>query len=231
MITDMPSFLDTYLSEQSIFRSLNKSEQKQVASAAILRKYPQGDFITLHGDVWPFLFLVNSGEVKVLKESGENRSLIIELLQPGELFWGAGFFNTRATNPVAMQAASDCELYLWSHDQLKSFITRDGNVAWELIGILIDKMLRASDIMEELAFQPLTGRLANLLLQHYGDAEGSYVSRDLTLDEMAARIGSTREMVCKILYRFAANGTVEMRRTEFMISDRKKLSEIGRKTK
>jgi len=42
---------------------------------------------------------------------------------------------------------------------------------------------------------------------------------DMTLDEMAAQIGTTREMVCRLLYRFAEEGAVEISRTEFMISD------------
>ena len=96
---------------------------------------------------------------------------------------------------------------------------------------MLRRMLYASDIVEELAFQPVTGRLARLLLERFGDAVGDYVARDMTLDEMAARIGSTREMVCRQLYRFVDEGAIQINRTEFMITDRGVLQDIAGKVK
>ena len=86
-------------------------------------------------------------------------------------------------------------------------------------------MQLASDIVEELAFQPVIGRLAGLLLDVFGDAEDEFMTRELTLEDMAARIGTTREMVCRHLYRFAENGAIEIRRTELKIKNRSFLSE------
>jgi hypothetical protein len=84
-------------------------------------------------------------------------------------------------------------------------------------------MQMASDVVEELAFQPVVNRLAGLLLEIFADAEGEFVSRELTLDDMAAHIGTTREMVCRHLYRFAEHGAIEISRTELKINDREML--------
>jgi hypothetical protein len=51
----------------------------------------------------------------------------------------------------------------------------------------------------------------------------------MTLDEMAARIGTTREMVCRQLYRFADQGAIQINRTEFMITDQGQLKKIAGK--
>ena len=83
--------------------------------------------------------------------------------------------------------------------------------------------------LNEFAFQPTTGRLAKVLLDHYGDAVGDYVARDMTLDEMAARIGSTREMVCRHLYHFADQGAILINRTEFKITDQDLLKVLAGK--
>jgi DNA-binding transcriptional regulator LsrR (DeoR family) len=58
-----------------------------------------------------------------------------------------------------------------------------------------------------------------VLLEQYGNTGGDFVARDLTLDEMAARIGSTREMVCRHLYHFADQGIIQINRTEIKIND------------
>ena len=96
---------------------------------------------------------------------------------------------------------------------------RNGPMSWELTCLMVSHMLLASEIVEGLAFQPVAGRLDGWLLDRYRDAVGDYVSRDMTLEEIAAQIGTAREMVCRVLYRFAEEGAVEINRTEFMISN------------
>ena len=101
-------------------------------------------------------------------------------------------------------------------------------MAWALSRLMLSRMLRASDILEELAFQPIAGRLANLLIEHYGkQAVGDFVPRDLTLEEMAQRIGTTRETICRQLYRLMDHGAIEVTRTDFRIADKEVLEDLA----
>jgi CRP-like cAMP-binding protein len=102
-------------------------------------------------------------------------------------------------------------------------IKENGEMSWKLCQIMIERMQLASEIVEDLAFQPVMGRLAGLILDEFGDAEDDFMTRELTLDEMAGRIGSTREMVCRHLYKFAENGVIQINRTELKIIDREML--------
>jgi CRP-like cAMP-binding protein len=88
---------------------------------------------------------------------------------------------------------------------------------------MVSRMLRASEIVEELAFQPVAGRLARLLIEYPGQSSSGPVARSLTLDDMAARIGSTREVVCRFLQQFADDKMIKITRTEFEITDRDRL--------
>lgn len=49
----------------------------------------------------------------------------------------------------------------------------------------------------------------------------------MTLDEMAAQIGTTREMVCRMLYRFSNNEMIQVTRTEFVLTDRDGLCKLA----
>jgi CRP-like cAMP-binding protein len=91
---------------------------------------------------------------------------------------------------------------------------------------MVKRMLLASDIVEGLAFQPVVGRLAQFLLDHFKESSGDKVSRDLTLEEMAAHIGTTREMVCRMLNKLAQRGLIEITRTEFEFKDRNGLKKL-----
>jgi CRP-like cAMP-binding protein len=202
------------LNQNPVFTCLNQEELTAVAKSANKQKYQKGEWIAHNGQSWPFLFLIESGIVQALKESPEGRSLLVVELEKGEIFWGLSFFIEDAPMPVALVAKENTSLFLWPLDYLKPIILRNGEMSWELTRLMILKMQYACEILNEFAFQPTTGRLARLLLEHFEDAVGDYVSRDMTLDEMAARIGSTREMVCRHLYHFADQGVIQINRTE-----------------
>lgn len=91
-------------------------------------------------------------------------------------------------------------------------------------------MLRANVLLERLAFQPVTARLARLLLEHFQSTEGPAIPRTLTLDDMAARIGTTREVACRTLYYLADRKIIDVTRTELVLIDRESLMQLAEGT-
>jgi CRP-like cAMP-binding protein len=220
------------LAQNLVFASLSETEQRTLVEQAVQKKYDAGEAMAHYGDMWPYLFMVDQGVIHGLKESREGRSLNVITLDPGDLFWGMAFFEVNAPMPVMLQAQQASRVWLWHRDWLLPILWGNGRFSWELSRLLVTRMQRASDIVEELAFQPVRGRLARLLLGHFGDeAVDGFVARDLTLDEMAARVGTKREMVCRLLYQFADEGAIEISRTEFMIADRDKLAGFSQQAK
>jgi CRP/FNR family transcriptional regulator len=212
-----------------LFAPLDENQLEELDRLSITRSYPQGQWITHYGADWPFLFLVEEGEVTALKESPEGRSLVVITLAGGDVFWGTGFFKEDMGMPVALEAKRKTSLRLWSREKLLPFMIANGQFTWDLAQLMVERMMRASRILEELAFQPVAGRLALLLLEQFEDQTGDTLTRDLTLDEMAARIGSTREMVCRHLYHFADQGVIQINRTEFKVVDQNMLEGLAGK--
>jgi CRP-like cAMP-binding protein len=194
-----------------------------------VRKFYNGDWIVHHGDVWAHLFFIQKGQVTAIKESPEGRSLTLATFGEGEIFWGLAFFIENAPMPAALKATQDSELLLWSRDDVMPLVLSNGKLSWELSRLVIQRVQFASEIVEQLAFRPLAGRVARLLLEQY-PASQSVVHRHLTLDEMASRVGTTREIVCRILYRFAEQGAIQINRTEFTFLDRGLLEEQTRRS-
>jgi CRP-like cAMP-binding protein len=209
-----------FVSENPLFQALPQKILEDLGKSAIKKNYQVGEIIVHQGDLWPYLFLVTSGKVNAVKESAGGRSLIATTIKEGEVFWGLAFFIENAPMPVALHAAADSTIALWSRENLVPIILNHGEVAWNLCSLMISRMQLASEIVEELAFLPVVGRLAGLLLETFGEDEHEFVARELTLDDMAARIGTTREVVCRNLYKFAEKGAIDIRRTEMRINDR-----------
>ena len=221
---------DKWLEQNSLLAQVSAADRTELARRAIHRQYQKGEFIAHYQEVWPYLLLVEDGAIDLLRESEEGRSLIVATIQPNEIFWGLALFYEDAPSVVTLQAHDATGLWLWSRDTILPFLLENGKASWELCRLLVRRMERASEILGELAFQPVAGRVARLLLDHFKDADGNRLKRDLTLDEMAARAGTTREMVCRALYNFSDRGLLTITRTEFQLTDKNGLTQLAERS-
>jgi CRP/FNR family transcriptional regulator len=206
---------------------MDEAAREQLAHLAVERSVQQDAYLFHYGDRWPYLFLVTDGEFEAVKTSAEGRSLVVLTLEPGDIFWGLTFFEEDTPMPVALRAMKASSIIQWSREQILPSFFNNPEALWSLCGLLVRNMLQASSIVEDLAFQPVAGRIAKLLLTQYGKAGKPTIERDLTLDDMAARAGTTREMVCRVLYRFADQEMIDITRTEFSIVDEERLAGIA----
>ena len=217
------------ISQHLLFEQLPHQTLLELDRTAIRRNFQAQEILVHQGDIWPYLFLVASGQINAVKESPEGRVFIATTLKPGDIFWGLAFFIESTPMPVMLQASSASALLVWPREYLEPLIKNNGIMSWNLCQIMIKRMQMASVIVDDLAFHPVMSRLAGLLLDISRDSVDEYLSRDFTLDEMAARIGTTREMVCRYLYRFAENDAIDINRTEFKIKDRSFLEKLAKK--
>ncbi len=216
-----------FLSRTDPFSQLKGEDQARIAQLARLRTYSAGEIAVLYGEEWNRLFVVLGGKLLALKESREGRRLTVLSLHRGEVFWGLAFFQPGAPMPVSIEAREESQLAIWRREDLVPLLTRNGAAVWALAEIMVARMQQASEIVEGLAFQPVAGRLASFLLEQYGPASGESQDRDFTLDEMAGHIGSTREVVCRLLSRFSDEQLITITRTEFALTDHDGLAVVA----
>ena len=70
------------LKNHPVFSNLPEKVLQQIASSSIMMKYDAQQIIVNQGEIWPFLFLVDHGEINAVKESAEGRVLIATTLAP-----------------------------------------------------------------------------------------------------------------------------------------------------
>lgn len=218
--------LDVLLAENRIFADLTDRERNFLAGLAIRRSFFRGEYVAHYGDFWPFVFIVDEGVISVLKLSPDGRMLGGLKMEAGDLFWNPCIFDN-GPMPATLEVKSNASLYIWHRDHLLPILKSNPETLWEACLLLVERMRAASGFVEELAFQPVAGRLAHLLLDQSKHTTDAYVSRDLTLDEMAGMIGTTPVMVCKLLSRFAGEGLIKLERTRFSLLDMERLKEIS----
>jgi len=81
--------------------------------------------------------------------------------------------------------------------------------------------------IEKLAFIPLVNRLAQLLLDQFVSSQLSPIDRTMTLDEMATKIGTTREVVCRLLHKISDRNVIQVSRTQFVLVNKIELEKIA----
>jgi len=215
------------LARDPIFGKISEQHRTQVASQALLRRYSRGGALCYYGDVWPYLLMVREGLVQAVKESREGRRLVVMTLEPSDIFWGMAFFSPQAPMPVTLEVLEDSQIAIWAQEDVTPALLSSSQAVWALCHLMITRMLQVSQIVEGLAFQPVASRLARLVLDRFGESTERPVSRDLTLDEMAALVGTTREVVCRLLYQFSDDDLIKITRTEFMVTDREGLAGLA----
>jgi CRP/FNR family transcriptional regulator len=212
-----------WMSQNRVLSAISPETRKLLSQQAFHRQLQKGQILVLSGEVWPYLLLVTQGKLQAIKESSEGRSLVVGSFLPSDIFWGLAFFDDESFMPVTLIAIEKTIVYLWPRDVMAPMIRKESEASWRLCLMMIERMKRVSMIVEEMAFQPVDRRLARLLLDHFTDAENDSMERRMTLDEMAAQIGTTREMVCRMLYRFSNNELLQVTRTEFVLTNREGL--------
>jgi len=223
--------LEEWLRANPVFASLGDQERGFLVQQSLARDLQKGEALALQGDVFPCLFLVSTGQIDAAKASSEGRSLLVTTFGAGELFWGPAFFLEGAPLPATLEAHSRTRIYLWPRHKIESLLLAHGSILWELCRLMVQRMQRASAVVEELAFQPVAGRLARLLVGFSAGREEEPIPRSLTLDEIAARTGTTREVACRFLHRFADEGLIDITRSEFVVHDQRRLEELARQVK
>ena len=95
-------------------------------------------------------------------------------------------------------------------------------------GLAMPASLEVREVVYGFAFHPVAGRLAKLLITHYDPMDGEPAPRDLSLDQMADTVGTTRELISRTLHRFADEGLIRVNRVELAFLDRDRLESLAR---
>lgn len=208
------------------FAKLNPQDRQELIDVAQSKRYDKGQFICFQGDLWPYVLYLRSGKVAWTMLSPEGKRQIAFHLQAGDVVWGLTLFDDKPM-PATLEVVESCEVYQWPKETVMPIVSRRVEAVWDVTRFLTTSMRRVREVVYGFAFQTVSGRLARLLLNYYQPAGEEPTPRELTLDEMAAAVGTTRELVCKVLYRFADEGLIRINRTEFVFTDPEKLQELA----
>jgi len=178
--------------------------------------YPAGHVVYDYGDAVEHLYLVEEGMVRTSVLSPGGRELVTGIWGAGDLFGQfclcrQGERNERAT------VIQDAKIVRMGVEELLE-LAATGDGALAMLQLFCQRISVLEQQVAELAFANVRTRLGLLLLrlarEGQGQGDGSVLLRESpTHEEMALRIGTTREQVSAILAQFRKQGLIAYQRT------------------
>lgn len=194
-----------------------------LATIAYPRSYPSGAVIVLAGEPPQAMYTIVAGRVKLVRIALNGREQIVNVMGAGQHFNTVPIFD-HGPCPVNVQAITDVDLLVLPIDQMRRLVAEHPPLAMALLREFAGRLRHMVNLIDNIALHSVQGRLAQLLLNRAIASEQGEVVAPLTQTEMAAMIGTVREMVSRTLHQFEAQGLIRIERGAIAICDREGLA-------
>ena len=211
------------------FAGLSDDVLAALAAATVERRYARGQVLFLEGDPCAGLHIVVDGEIKIFKLSPQGREQVLRQLGPGSTFNEVPVLDG-GPNPASTAAVTDATLCVIGRDAIKRLAHAYPALAWALIESTARHTRHLVMMVEDLSLRSVKARLARLLLaEAQRSAAAGEIDRSqmITQAEMAARLGTVREMIGRALRDLADDGLVVFDRHRIVIRDREALAAVA----
>jgi CRP-like cAMP-binding protein len=204
------------LSRLSFFSGLENDVLSEMAPHIEERTFSSGQVIILESEPCRAVYFVAQGVVRMHRLSPEGREQVLAYLGPGEPFNLVPALDGRP-NLASVEAVTDTILYTIPCELFRGILRDHPEVAQAVMERLAAEVRRLSDMVEDLALHTVRTRLARFLL---AQADGTQPSKRWTQEEVAAQIGTVRDVVGRMLRTFANEGLIRRERGRLVVTDR-----------
>jgi CRP/FNR family transcriptional regulator len=214
------------------FRRLPLAELEVLARRCRPRVLKRGEHAFEAGDACPGLLVIAEGAIEMRQVSPRGREQVLHAegagatLGEAPLFDGGGY----VASAVAIEPT---RLLLVPRDVVLALCRRQPDVALSMLEAMARRVRRFAALVEDLAFRQVTERLARhieaaVAAAGLSCAPGAMLDLGLTQEQLAARLGTVRELVSRAFRQLERSGALKRTRSRVAIRDPERLAEIAR---
>ncbi len=207
---------EEFIKSISYFAGLNQSELDSIRKYVFEKKVERAEIIVFEDDPAEAVYFVFTGVVKVYKTSSDGKEQILQIVRPGESFNDVPVFGGEE-NLATAEAMGPVVLNLIKKSDMDAILREYPQVAANVLKTVSQKFRHMVSLVEDLSFRQVTGRVAKMLLEYAGEGNGERPR--LTQQEMAAMIGTAREMVGRSLKILEEDGIIKFDRHRIIITN------------
>ena len=203
-----------FLAAHAYFHVLDRAQVSRLSQMASLRRLAPGQILALEGDPCEFVYLIFQGSARVLKTSPEGREQVLDRLGIGEPLYLIPALDGGPL-PATVQALEELELICFSRAAFLRLLDQYPAVCKQILRDLAARLRRFGALAADLSLRTVSQRLAKMLVER-ALSSGRHRA---TQREMAAELGTVREVVARSLSQFEKWGWIRLGRGLIEILD------------
>lgn len=204
-----------------LFSQLAPTELDKIAALLRRRRYRADEPVFREGDPGTALYIVDTGEIRILLGGADGKEVVLSLLGSGEFFGELALLDGEPRSADAV-ATVPTELLILPRDDFLRLLREVPAVAVNMLAALSRRFRRTDRLVHDAAFSDVRTRVTRLLIElaetrgRPGPA-GVTIGPHLTQGELASMVGATRESINKCLRSYAAQGLLRHERGRLVL--------------
>ena len=188
---------------------LNSDELKTLSAQGVVKAYPKNAIIVSEGDETDSFYVILNGRVKVYVSDEEGREVVLRSQGPGDYFGEMVLDGgPRSASVVTLEPS---RFAVVGKQRFRDFLYEHPAFSIHLVEKLIQRTRALTENVKSLALMDVYGRVARLLLELAIKENGRLVVPErLTQQDIANRVGSSREMISRIFKDLVAGGYISI---------------------
>ena len=204
----MPTLSET-LSKTSLFSGMDEADIEMVASQTVTRQFPKNTVIVSQGDDTDSFYVIVQGKVDVFLHNDKGKEIIINTLSQCE-----SFGELAPLGGIPRQASiittEDSTFGVISRQVFMDTLLIKPSISMRIIDLLISRIQDLTEEVSSLALEDVYNRVVRVLYKHADEVGDKLVTEKLTQQDIASRVGATREMVHRILKELKTGGYISI---------------------
>ncbi len=204
------------LAQVPLFAGLAPAVLSALEQQTRVKRYHKRTVIIEKGEESSILYVLESGRAKVYVADAAGKEILLRELGPGDHFGELALLGG-SPRTASVMTLTDCEVRLLTGAVFKDFLTKQPEVALGLIRHLARQVADLTDTASDLALLSVYGRIAKVLVESAKEEDGRFITPPLTQQQIAGRVGCSREMVSRIVGDLKTGGYVSVEGKRFVL--------------
>jgi CRP-like cAMP-binding protein len=209
------------------FEDLDARALERIRVSVFDLRLVKGQVLFTEGEPAQAMYMVRSGQVKIFKVSPDGREQVLRIAAAGDCFNEVPIFD-EGPNPANAQAVEPAALWGIRRTDMRRLVEEHPAIAIGFLKAFAGKLRYFTRKVEDLSFRSVTSRVAKLLLEIVEDdgKGGLRLKQRFTQQEMAAVVGTAREMIGRAFRTLEKEGAIKLERHRVVIVSRAALARL-----
>jgi CRP/FNR family transcriptional regulator len=211
-----------------LFRDLPDDALRNLTKHAVEKRLARNEILFVAGDTAAGLYLVAEGAIRAFRSGIDGREQIIHVERAVTTLAEPPVFDN-GTYPSTTAAEEPSKVFFIPKDKVRAACFEHPELALAAASLMATRLRRCAELVESLSLREVGQRLAQLLLDEAAvhgkeTADGVVFTQRLTHNQLAARIGTVREVVTRVFFRFQQQGLLYVAGKRMIIPDAEALA-------